>query len=289
MALGDIHAVAMAVNNPVAGNLAALNADGQLIDSGSCPSSFADAPLKQNVTLYINAVVGSDKNDGLTIDTPKQSFTGALNTLPSDLGGFTATIKLFGGTLHADTYVVNESRLRNGVICIDGTGMDSGALIVGSLRLAGRYDWELTNVRLKGNQGGSEKSVVRVETIGGFTMYGTNIIDGNSKLQNGILILSACATACVYGVTFTNCAMAVSTVPASYQRRRSVICAIGDCTGTNNDTGIYASHASLVYDRTTSTLGTIRRTTIFGGLIVDNSGIFLKNKVSITPLLTNYY
>lgn len=105
---------------------------------------------------------------------------------------------------------------------------------------------------------------------------GTNIIDGNSKLQNGILILSACATACVYGVTFTNCAMAVSTVPASYQRRRSVICAIGDCTGTNNDTGIYASHASLVYDRTTSTLGTIRRTTVFGGLIVDNSGNFVK-------------
>lgn len=96
MALGDIHAVAMAVNNPVAGNLAALNADGQLIDSGSCPSSFADAPLKQNVTLYINAVMGSDKNDGLTINVPKQTITGALNTLPSDLGGFTATIKLFG-------------------------------------------------------------------------------------------------------------------------------------------------------------------------------------------------
>lgn len=276
MALGELHTVAMAVNRPTTGNLAALDATGQLVDSGKCPQDFACAPLSKNITLYVNATMGSDSNDGLAPETAKSTITGALNTLPSDLGSFTATIKLYGGTLTADTYAVNEGNLHNGVICIDGTDMDSGAQIVGDLRLAGRCEWQLANIRLKGNHIDASNSVVRVETIGGITMYGKNVIDGNSKLQNGILVLSACATACIYGVTFQNCAIAMSTVPSSYQRRRSVVCAIGDSNGINNNTGICASHASIIYDRTAASLGNTRYIMQYGGLIVNNSGNFVK-------------
>ena len=260
----------------VAGNFAAFTKDGQIIDSEKSAADFAPAPLDRNLTLYVNADSGNDSSDGLSAGSAKRTITGALNTLPRDLGGYTATIKLYGGTLTADTYSINENRTRNGIVCIDGTNMDSGAQIVGDMRLAGRCDWELTNVRLKGNHIDVANSVVRVETIGGFTMHGENVIDGNSNLQNGIRILSADGTACIYDVTFRDCNIAVSTVPANYKWRRCIVCAVGECSGINNYTGLYASHASLIYDRTTTSLGNIRRFTIYGGLIVDNSGNFVK-------------
>lgn len=260
----------------VAGNFAALTKDGQIVDSQKTAADFAPATLDRNLTLYVDAASGSDSNDGTSVGNAKRTITGALNALPHDLSGFTATIKLYGGTLTADTYAINEGRKRNGIVCIDGTNMDSGAQIVGDMRLAGRCDWELTNVRLKGNHIDAGNSVVRVETIGGFTMYGENAIDGNSNLQNGILVLSANSTACIYDVTFRDCNIAISTVPAAFQRRRCIVCAVGECSGINNYTGIYASHASLIYDRTTVSLGNIRRVTIYGGLIVDNSGNFVK-------------
>ena len=246
---------------------------------------FAPAPLSKNTTYYVNATTGSDSNDGLTQSRAKRTIQAVLNNLPKDLGGMTVVIYLYGGTLDAGgAYAVNEGRLYHGTIRIDGSNMDPEAKVIGDLRLGGSCDWELLNIRIQGNKADVGNCVIRVETAGRFTVNnGTNNhenhaiqIDGNEQSQDGILLLGPQTAAVIYHVDFQNCKCAVSTVPASFQQRVFASCAIGECSGQNNATGIYASHASIVFDRTTGALGSVRRVLQFGGLIVDGSGNFVK-------------
>lgn len=246
---------------------------------------FAPAPLGKNTNYYVNATTGSDSNDGLTQSRAKRTIQAVLNNLPKDLGGMTVVIYLYGGTLDAGgAYAVNEGRLYHGTIRIDGSNMDPEAKVIGDLRLGGSCDWELRNIRIQGNKADVGNCVIRVETAGRFTVNnGTDNhenhaiqLDGNEQSQDGILLLGPQTAAVIYHVDFQNCKCAVSTVPASFQQRVFASCAIGECSGQNNATGIYASHASIVFDRTTGALGSVRRVLQFGGLIVDGSGNFVK-------------
>lgn len=89
-----------------AGNLAALDAEGNLLDSGKTESDFAPSPLKQNIILYVNADTGSDSNDGLAPERAKKTIMAAVNSIPKDLGGFQAVINLAAGT-YTETVAVN--------------------------------------------------------------------------------------------------------------------------------------------------------------------------------------
>ncbi|HIS64779.1 MAG TPA: hypothetical protein IAA83_05340 [Candidatus Avoscillospira avistercoris] len=235
---------------------------------------FAPAPLAKNLTLYVNATTGNDGNDGLTMGTAKQTILGALQSLPSNLGGFTATIQLYGGTLQAATYSVSgTSRLHNGTIVLDGSHMDEDAQIIGTIMIEGSCNWKLQDLAIQWTTG--LYGAVEIRSTGYARVYNCKI-DGVDKTKSGVYLLSFTVSSCIYNTKFTNCNIAVDTRPALYQDRGSIICAIGESTGSNNNYGIYSSHASIIFDRTTEALGSVRRVLQFGGLIVDGSGNFVK-------------
>lgn len=59
-----------------------------------------DSPLTANLTLYVNAATGSDSNPG-TQSQPLATITAAINLVPKNLGGYTATINIASGTYPA--------------------------------------------------------------------------------------------------------------------------------------------------------------------------------------------
>ncbi len=96
MALGEKEAVIMALKPAAEGNLAALDATGQLQDSAKQVSDFAPAPLHTTLTLYINADTGNDSHSGLSAAQAKKTLAAMLASIPRDLGGNTVTIHLCG-------------------------------------------------------------------------------------------------------------------------------------------------------------------------------------------------
>lgn len=88
------------VSGAASGNFAALDSNGNLADSGKKPGDFAPAPLTANLTLYVNAATGSDSNPG-TQSQPLATIPAAINLVPKNLGGYTATINIAAGTYPA--------------------------------------------------------------------------------------------------------------------------------------------------------------------------------------------
>lgn len=73
--------------------------------------------LQNNVTLYVNPSTGNDSNDG-TSKQPFKTIMKAVNTLPKDLGGYTAMIYIGYGT-YADEYISIDG-FKNGTLDIQG-------------------------------------------------------------------------------------------------------------------------------------------------------------------------
>lgn len=88
------------VSGAASGNFAALDSNGNLADSGKKEGDFAPAPLAGNLALYVNGSTGSDSNPG-TESLPFATITAALNSIPKNLGGYTATINIAAGTYPA--------------------------------------------------------------------------------------------------------------------------------------------------------------------------------------------
>ena len=90
-------------------------------------------PLSENITLYV-ASTGSDEGGNGTEQLPYATIQKALNSLPKNLNGHTATVKLSAGTYGGFTL----TGFFGGEIGIEG-GTDSGAaasyVITGQIRL----------------------------------------------------------------------------------------------------------------------------------------------------------
>lgn len=77
--------------------------------------SYAPAPLKNNLTLYVSAT-GSDETGDGTKANPFRQIQKAINSIPKDLGGCTATVSVGEGTFEAFTI----SGFSTGALSING-------------------------------------------------------------------------------------------------------------------------------------------------------------------------
>lgn len=203
-------------------------------------------PLMENTVRYVSPS-GSDENDGLTADAPMATIQAALDSIPRDMGGCTATIYLRGGSINAGSgYSIYDTAHYNGYLIFDGSGQSGGAVLTGDVFLGGRnMAYRLYKLSIKGNQAYTYGVINFGDCVAGEVSGCT--VDGVTRITNraGIRTLYS-ANMVVYGCTIKNCDTAVSTWMLSMDRRSSCMVQVRSCTGSNNRLGIYALTALVM-------------------------------------------
>lgn len=90
------------VPQAVAGNLVALTADGNIQDSGKRSADFCPALLAKSFELFVDAVPGSDSNNGLSAAHPKKTISSVINAIPRLLTDGRVLINITPGEYRED-------------------------------------------------------------------------------------------------------------------------------------------------------------------------------------------
>ena len=237
--------------NPITG-LPHPTAEDEPVTLGALPSllppqpEIPPMPLTENTERYVSAS-GSDRNDGLTPSTPKATVQAALNSIPKDMGGYQATIYVRGGSIDTGSgrtaYDVTHN---NGCLVIDGSGMDSDAVLTGDAYLGGRnMVYRLYKLSIRGNGISTYGVVVFGDCLRGEVVGCT--VDGVNRAADraGVRTLyNACMA--VYNCTIKNCDYAVSTWMISSGNRGGCMAQIRNCVGSNNRIGVNATTALVI-------------------------------------------
>lgn len=151
-------------------------------DVGAVPTSIYLTVDKQ---FYIDAVNGSDSNNGTSASTPFASLTKALNSIPRDIGGRTVTINLMSDITLADGSFNKIFYKFNGRIVIKGyqdvvhkitgntNGYDEGIIAIKF------SNCEVRLIKLSIQQNGKAAGVSINESTG--TVFCDNLILTGSK------------------------------------------------------------------------------------------------------------
>ena len=192
------------VSNVTSGNFAALNSNGNLSDSGKKPADFAPAPLSSNLTLYVNGSTGSDSNPG-TQSAPFATITAALNAIPKNLGGYTATINIAAGTYNEEITIRGFCGGGVGNLkAITFIGSGTSTVISGSIAINDNISIYINNLEVNGyivayNSGFLHLGSLTVTSATTFAInsVGTTLacynVTVNNSNGNGIVIGAATA------------------------------------------------------------------------------------------------
>lgn len=232
--------------------------------------TFAPAPLSGNRAIYVDASTGSDSNPG-TQSSPFASIQKAIDSIPKNLGGYSATINIAAGTYNEAVDISSfygASRSNVGIWLI-GASADS-VFITGGIRCANCKNLVLLrNISVSG---------YIPSTFGSISAYVCNHVylvnvnvDGSLLTQTSHSVHLECTDASIYGVQISNSPnVAIMAI--------SCTAYIGSISGSNNQIGVVAGSNSagfpgLVIIGSNNLNATTRYQKAMGGVIIENGAL----------------
>lgn len=235
----------------------------QIGDYTAAMVGAAPAPLDAGIILYVDSSTGSDSNPG-TQSEPFATVQAAVNSLPKNLGGYTAAINIVGDV--GDTNDILVSSFYNGAISLYGGGGISSTVGV-SISIVSCQS--IVNVLFLNFSFGlsSGQSYISINDCYMVNINNCNL-DGINAQGNGISILGQ-SNVGVTVSTISNCNRAFNSQVNSGTRGVSGIW-VYTVSGTGNTLGaMLFSTIMTLYDYTLSATTAYGK---IGGLVVNSDG-----------------
>ena len=253
------------------GNLVSLNSSGELQDSGI-------GILKTNLTLYVNAANGNDSNDGTLSSKAKKTIMSAINSIPKNLGGHTATINIAAGTYPAEIqiegfYGGNASNTYG--IRLIGESADTVFLTGGIACFGCRIPISIQTLSVSGNYSGNTVSARQCFYV---FISGLNI-DGSAALTDSVYLEQT------NGSIFNT---QVSNAPSAAISLNQCVIYMNFISGSNNAVGVLVgSNGNALPALAIIGQNTISATTKYkrvrGGAILENGATYTYGTSDLTP------
>lgn len=191
--------------------------------------------LTENKLIYVNAEAGNDANDG-SKSAPFATVQAAINSIPKDLGGKSATINITGDIADSDNIGI-------------------GGFYAGSINLKGDPEGTICHVKLNllycsylsisgitFEAGTGDEYIISVAEC---DKVGINActLNGTGKTTDGI----RCSSQSNLGVstcTFNNLKNAIDTSSSSSSRGAAMV-SVYDCDGEGNAVAVYCSSSAI--------------------------------------------
>ena len=228
---------------------------------------FAPAPLDKNLTLYVNADIGNDSNDGLTAENPKKTIMAAVNVIPKNLGGFSAKINIANGIYPESVdirgfYGSNYGNLYG--IQLVGNERDTTHITGGIAGLGCRIPLLVMELSVSGL---NSSNVVSFRQCGAVGLIRLNV-DGKQVVSNSAAVFFESTNGVLRELKVDNCpGMAVGVTGGTAY--------IQVLSGENNEIGVQAGNSAygfpgLVVVGTNTMTANTKYSKVLGGAIIEN-------------------
>lgn len=224
---------------------------GTPINKALFDSIVEDIGLNANKTVYVSTAGSDTLGDG-TAANPYATITRAINSLPKNLNGYTATINIAAGTYNENVAIASTY---GGVVILSGA---SGAAVqINSLQALHGANVQVANINLSVNGSINGNAIVVMNAVlmcfspiasTGSVSYGVHVTQNGYAMFTDLTI-SNTSLACVYAVN------------------ASRVFAVNINASNNAANGLYAVYGAMIAYNTATITAAVAYATQAGGRI----------------------
>ena len=235
------------------------------------PSGAIIGSLQQDITLYVSTSGDDITGDG-TEDNPYETIQHAVETIPKDLGGYTARVLIADGTYIENVYVQGYHSGKLSIESKDHTGLNDKCVITQIIVLFCSASINLNSLTLVNSDiSGNGNSIAIDSSTSVFIRFIKAITENRG--HSGIYVTRSST------VQINDCELSNHAYGLCAEHNSRVYATAN--TGSNNNVGIGSLEGSIITTAMSTPKGATDTSTIHGGTI------FNENGTQITALITS--